>query len=541
MNVRQRSYLLFSIVGLISSLLLLNVGLIYWNSLTLERNMKYQEEAQLARLNTLDLIRNLHLLDLGLRGYALVDNPTILMAIDTANINKSRVIIRLEQILAAQNFPEMDRFYAIRDSVESYFLFIDEMQNLLESGQREEFLILLNQDRGYALWLVYKAFSTSVYNFEDEVVNEAKSNFSKALTFSYLLQITLFLITVPALTYMAFYTARTFRVSEELQQLQNEKNRILEQQNEELDRLVQEKTQDIILQSEKISLQNEEIKAHNVRLMLQQQEIESKQQIIQEQARMIHLKNEELENEVARQTLDLRQTNRQLVEHNNRVEQFANIISHNLRGPMARLKGLATLLERTDGTQEKEKIMAMLINSTLDMDMVIADLGQIINIQHQNTLQKSRVNLLYMLNRIIGLVRHDVEEVHGKIMLKVDPDHSIETLSPYMESVLFNLISNAIKYRSYERKLEIEIESVDEAKAFKIIVRDNGLGIDLKKQRQNLFTLYKRFHTHVEGKGLGLYLVKTQMDAMNGLIEVESEENKGSVFKLVFKKSIVYS
>jgi len=199
------------------------------------------------------------------------------------------------------------------------------------------------------------------------------------------------------------------------------------------------------------------------------------------------------------------------------------------------------LLERTDDAHEKEKIMAMMINSTFDMDTVITDLGQIISIQHQNTLQKSRVNLLSMLKGIIGLVRHDIEEVKGKIMLKVDPEHSIEALSPYLESVLFNLISNSIKYRSYERPLEVEIESVDEDEAFKIIVRDNGLGIDLNKQRHNLFTLYKRFHTHVGGKGLGLYLVKTQMDAMNGQIEVESEENKGSVFKLVFKKSIVYS
>ncbi len=107
-------------------------------------------------------------------------------------------------------------------------------------------------------------------------------------------------------------------------------------------------------------------------------------------------------------------------------------------------------------------------------------------------------------------------------------------IRPMVQSIFYNLVSNALKYRSPNRELVVSARSylVHPDKTI-IEISDNGLGINLKTQRENLFRLYKRFHHHVPGKGLGLYLVKTQLEIMGGKVEIESELDKGTMFRLI--------
>lgn len=105
-----------------------------------------------------------------------------------------------------------------------------------------------------------------------------------------------------------------------------------------------------------------------------------------------------------------------------------------------------------------------------------------------------------------------------------------------MESIFYNLISNAIKYRHPDQRPYIRIKSDLNGDYVQINVAGNGLGIDLKAHKNNLFSLHKRFHYHVDGKGLGLYLVKTQLEALGGKIDVRSMEGEGSVFSFFIKR-----
>jgi len=104
-----------------------------------------------------------------------------------------------------------------------------------------------------------------------------------------------------------------------------------------------------------------------------------------------------------------------------------------------------------------------------------------------------------------------------------------------MESILFNLLSNAIKFRSPDRPLKISVTT--QAANDKIILTfaDNGIGLDVDRYRDRIFGFYQRFHNYPDSKGLGLYMIKIQMEALGGSVSVQSEVNVGTKFSLFFK------
>ena len=105
-----------------------------------------------------------------------------------------------------------------------------------------------------------------------------------------------------------------------------------------------------------------------------------------------------------------------------------------------------------------------------------------------------------------------------------------------LEKIMYNLLSNAIKYRSDERPLKVKISTKKSDKHIILSVEDNGLGMS-KYHQKKLFSMFKRFHTHVDGTGIGLYIVKRIIENKKGKIEVESEEGKGTTFRIYFDTS----
>jgi signal transduction histidine kinase len=103
-----------------------------------------------------------------------------------------------------------------------------------------------------------------------------------------------------------------------------------------------------------------------------------------------------------------------------------------------------------------------------------------------------------------------------------------------LQSIIQNLVSNAVKYKSPDRKLKVQISLFNTSDYQILSISDNGLGIDLEKYGERLYNLYQRFHPETEGKGLGLYLVRSIIESAGGRIEVESEVNVGTTFKLYF-------
>ncbi len=352
------------------------------------------------------------------------------------------------------------------------------------------------------------------------------------------IQLLLLVICVPTLFFTAFYTRKAFKLSDMIRNSEEEKNKMLREQNLILERKVAERTQEILARNKEISSQNEALKIHQEKLSLQNTRLQEAQLTIRQQSEKIHSLNDDLKIEVDNRTRELQQTNQQLIEQNNQLEQFAFIAAHNLRAPLARVLGLANLIQMSKSEEDQQTALEKLISSAIDLDQVVKDLNAILNIK-RHTGNLAEVDLNQSLSRTKRILEKEIEETGTRILNNFSEADKVYAIAPYVESILYNLISNSIKYRDPERTPYVAIKTTHESDFVCLSVMDNGLGIDLKKYHQNIFNLYKRFHLHVEGKGLGLYLVKTQIEALGGKVEVRSEPNEGTTFQVYFKRYLI--
>lgn len=226
-----------------------------------------------------------------------------------------------------------------------------------------------------------------------------------------------------------------------------------------------------------------------------------------------------------------------LLQRNKDLEQFAYIISHNLRSPVANIIGVANILSDDDLTNEERKeFMEALIISVKKLDNVITDLNEILQVKHKLHENKERVNFTQIVHDIKYSISNFIENEYVEIVSDFSEIDEMSTLRSYMHSIFYNLISNSIKYRRVDVPPIIEIRSRKHKDAIELTFKDNCMGIDLDKRGEQVFGLYKRFHPHsAEGKGIGLYMVKTQVETLGGKISLTSEVNKGTEFKIVFE------
>ena len=226
----------------------------------------------------------------------------------------------------------------------------------------------------------------------------------------------------------------------------------------------------------------------------------------------------------------------ELVEANKGLEQFSFIVSHNLRAPVANIIGLADLIDNKDYPEEvKNNFLKALLDNVKRLDMVISDLNSILQVKVEMDAKKEPV----LLNNLVDVIKISIQNLIEKEKVQITTHFdvpAIHTVQSYLYSIFFNLIANSIKYRKPGIPPEIWIKSKNKNGSLVITFEDNGLGIDLGKKGEQVFGLYKRFHNHIEGKGMGLFLVKTQVELLGGKISIKSEVNTGTKFIITFKE-----
>jgi len=304
------------------------------------------------------------------------------------------------------------------------------------------------------------------------------------------------------------------KANEELIEGLNNKNLLLKQSNFELHEL----NNNIRTQNEEIQAQSEELYQSQESLLLANKEIE-RQKI-------------ELEKSLDEKSIDLIATNQQLVIQNNDLQQFSYTVSHNLRGPVASILGLINIHRLADSEEERKSILGLLEGSALSLENVISDLNKIIDIRFDKFSSWENVSLESELS-LIRLSLHSFLEKNAATVETNFQVQQVKSIKSYVNSILYNFISNALQYRSPLRKPLIRISSFITDDYVVLEVTDNGLGIDLTRFREDIFKLYKRFHVSIPGgRGLGLYLVKQQVEKLNGKIEVESKPDVGTAFRV---------
>lgn len=227
---------------------------------------------------------------------------------------------------------------------------------------------------------------------------------------------------------------------------------------------------------------------------------------------------------------------RELTQNNKDLKQFSYITSHNLRAPLSNLIGLLNLTEDIPiENPELKEILTGFSKSTHLLNETINDLVKVIIIKDNPSMQKEEVSLKEVFENVFSQLSFQIELHKPIIKLKFDRVPLLNTNKAYIESILLNLLTNSIKYKSENRKLKISITAEQIDHQVILTFKDNGIGIDLERNRDKVFGLYQRFHNYPDSKGLGLYLVKSQVETMGGTISIESEVNKGTTFTITFK------
>jgi signal transduction histidine kinase len=325
--------------------------------------------------------------------------------------------------------------------------------------------------------------------------------------------------------------------------LQRENVALIERQKENLEKEVEKRTSELEETKQEIETQNEELQGQRRELIEINRHLETQNKLIENQYRELHQQkneilelNNNLESKVHQRTVELQHTLDNLTKQHQDLAQFSYIVSHNLRSPVARLLGLISLFnEQNYDDQANRQIFEHLKKTSHDLDTVIKDLTQIITIRNDLNKTKESVNLMQVIETEKFLLKDEIEKAQAEIHTFIGETDTIYCIKSYVQSILHNLLSNAIKYRSDKRKLSIYIRIEKMTDFICLSVEDNGLGIDLSNtDTYKIFGLYQRMHEHVEGKGLGLFLVKTQVESFGGKIEIESKLDVGTTFKVYF-------
>jgi len=265
---------------------------------------------------------------------------------------------------------------------------------------------------------------------------------------------------------------------------------------------------------------------------LQKMEIE-----ILQRSKEIQKLNQELDLKVLERTKHLDEANSIIQENMNaltfqkkQLEDFCNILSHNLRAPLVNISMIIEMLAENSNDIEKGGLLDKLNSTTRNLSEIFNELVESIQILQDNEIESEELDLAFHVQKVIENLQIEIDQSKALIETNFDAVPKVYFPNNYLKSTLQNLISNALKYRSPERSpiIKIAAERIDDS--IFISVADNGLGLDLEKHKDDLFKIRKIFHSHPEAKGFGLFLTKSQVESMGGRIWMESSPGIGSTF-----------
>ncbi len=222
-------------------------------------------------------------------------------------------------------------------------------------------------------------------------------------------------------------------------------------------------------------------------------------------------------------------------EQNKRLNNFTNIVSHNLRSHSANIQAVLALI---DGTPDKPASLAepllYLENISGALNQTIDHLAELVKTQTAFDLSRTPVRFKEVFDSVVMVLTPSIKKANARIEGDFAVCPEINYVYAYLESILLNLISNAVKYRHPDREPAIYLKTYKKENKVFLEIADNGQGIDLEKNGDKLFGLYNVFSTQPDSRGIGLYITRNQVESLGGNISVTSEPGNGCTFLVQF-------
>lgn len=245
---------------------------------------------------------------------------------------------------------------------------------------------------------------------------------------------------------------------------------------------------------------------------------------------------------VATDISDIKKAEKELIqlmeitnEQNERLKNFAHIVSHNLRSHAGNFAMMLDLLSQDEPEIAEHEYIKLIKQASGNLTETIANLNEVVlmNTSVENNLVP--IDLRNAVTTAIYNVNTLLKDSEVTVTNAIEPSVKIMGVPAYVDSIVLNFITNGIKYRAVDRPSEIKLSSHTENNWVILTVADNGIGIDLKKHGTKLFGMYKTFHPNPDARGIGLFITKNQVEALGGKIEVSSVVNEGTQFKIFLK------
>ncbi len=232
----------------------------------------------------------------------------------------------------------------------------------------------------------------------------------------------------------------------------------------------------------------------------------------------------------------LKETVIKLEKSNEQLEGFAYMATHDLRAPVANLMALLNLYNKENPEDEENKFIFQKFEESVKiLNNTLGDLIDIVAVNKNKFDEKIDINIEETLKDVMESVKEDINKSGIAVNFDFSKCNEVSYPASQFRSILINMLTNAIKYRSPDKKAQVEITSSIENGFVRLDFADNGLGIDLKKYGSKLFQMNKRFHVGTEGKGIGLFIIKSQVEAMGGKVGIISEPGIGTTFSVFIK------
>ncbi|MEL0457513.1 PAS domain S-box protein [Flavobacteriaceae bacterium SZ-1-7] len=224
-------------------------------------------------------------------------------------------------------------------------------------------------------------------------------------------------------------------------------------------------------------------------------------------------------------------------EQNERLNAFASIITHNLRSHSGNLSTIKGFLEEEFSWLSENENFKLLAHAIDNLEETVSHLTEVAKIKQADENEIEVLNLYDYVEKAIYTVAAVAQNTNTSIINNIDEDVEVKGIPAYLDSIILNFLTNAIKYGSETRKPEIMLSTHKENDYVVLKIADNGKGIDMEKYGKNLFQMYKTFHSNKDAIGIGLFITKNHIESLGGKVEVQSQVDVGTEFSIYFKSA----